>query len=256
MPRNFARHEQLLRIFALLETLTAARGPLEDTVIIDLLKDRLGLRQLSVRTLHRDCEFLISCGYPVDHVPAPGGRRQGWQLDKHALAQRRIPSEPLTLLELVAFTVGRELLRPLEGTVLWTGIEALRGKLEQSLTPALRERLAETRHVFHVKATCPSQYAARPRLISTLSKAIAERREIDVTVKADAGGGQSRRLVPLRVVIHPPRVKLLALEGQPSAGPPVLVDLERVETVTARDTTFEPPTFDVAGMVDRAETLS
>ncbi len=75
MTPHFSRHEQFLRIFALLDILAAARQPLDDRTLIASLKERLGLSRLSVRTLHRDCAFLISCGYPVDHTPLPKTRR-------------------------------------------------------------------------------------------------------------------------------------------------------------------------------------
>ncbi|NBT13784.1 MAG: hypothetical protein EBS56_09430 [Planctomycetia bacterium] len=85
MPRNFARHEQFLRIFALLELLSAAHQPLDDQAVIAAIKDRLGLARLSPRTLRRDCDFLRSCGYPVDHTPLPDGRKYGWTLAKDSL---------------------------------------------------------------------------------------------------------------------------------------------------------------------------
>ncbi|MFM9059887.1 MAG: helix-turn-helix transcriptional regulator [Planctomycetaceae bacterium] len=252
MPRHFARHEQFLRIFALLETLSAARQPLDDQSLIAALKERLGLKELSTRTLHRDCDFLVACGYPLDHVPVPNARKQGWRIDREALAARQIPAEPITLLELVAFTIARDLLRPFEGTVLWTGMESLRHKLERSLPPSLRDRLESARDVFHVTDDCPSRYAARPRLISALSTAIADRQEIDVTAKAESGATSDHRLRPLRLLIDPPRVRLLALELAPPGDPPVLIDLERIETVTPRDTTFEPPAIDVAATIASA----
>jgi predicted DNA-binding transcriptional regulator YafY len=137
MTRNLARYEQFLRILAVLDILAAARGPLDDQALIAAVKERLGLSRLSSRTLHRDCEFLISCGYPIDHAPLPTGRKYGWRLDAAALASRRMPPEPLTLLELTAFSVGRDLLRAFEGTVLWTGIESLWAKLQRGLHPSL-----------------------------------------------------------------------------------------------------------------------
>ena len=143
MPPNFSRHEQFLRIFALLEILSTTRQPLDDQALIAALKERLGLTRLSSRTLHRDCDFLLSCGYPVDHAPLPGDRKYGWQLSKTVATEKRIPLEPLTLLELVAFTVARDLLRAFEGTVLWTGIESLRHKLERDLPPEMLTRLKE-----------------------------------------------------------------------------------------------------------------
>jgi predicted DNA-binding transcriptional regulator YafY len=242
MPPNFSRHEQFLRIFALLEILSTTRQPLDDQAIITALKERLGLARLSPRTLHRDCDFLQSCGYAIDHAPLPGDRRYGWQISKTVASEKRLPVEPLTLLELVAFSMGRDLLRAFEGTVLWTGIESLRHKLERDLPPAMLAQFKEARQVFHVEGVDPSRYAARPRLISTLTNAIAESREIDVEEKAD-GNGQTirRRLAPHRLVVRPPAVHLLGFVSQAAADdPPVLLDLTRIEKVVLLDTTFVP----------------
>lgn len=238
MPRNFARHEQFLRIFALLEILSAARQPLDDQALIAALKERLGLTRLSSRTLRRDCEFLCSCGYPVDHNPLPDGRKFGWMLAKDSVNGRKIPSEPLTLLELVAFTVGRDLLKSFEGTILWTGIESLRHKLERDMPAAMRERLEGAKRVFHVQGFDP-RYASRPRLISTLSGAITDCREI--VVEEDGEQTPPRRLRPQRIVIDPPNVRLFAFPADGVADePPVLLNIDRIRKVTPLDTTFTP----------------
>ncbi len=252
MPRHFARHEQILRILALYDLLATARHPLDDQSLIAALKERLGLTDLSARTLHRDCDFLVSCGYPLDHVPVANARKQGWRLNREALAGRQIPAEPITLLELVAFMVGRDLMRSFEGTVLWTGIESLRHKLEKSLPPQLLARLEAARDVFHVADGCPSRYAARPRLISALSAAITDRQEMNVTAKTQSGETSSLRLRPLRLVIEPPSVRLLAFTAESADDSPVLIDIERIETATPCDTTFDPPPIDVNATILQA----
>lgn len=246
MPRSFARHEQFLRIFALLEILAASRQPLDDQGLIDQLKSRLGLSKLSARTLHRDCEFLVSCGYPIDHQPLASGRRHGWQLKKDGAAGRKIPAEPVTLLELVAFMVGRDLLRTFEGTVLWSGIESLRHKIERSLPAVLLERLKGAQRVFHVQRIDTARYSARPRLLSALSTAITDCREIEIEAQPAAGGAAGRRrLRPLRLVIEPPHVRLLGIDVVPGAADPhVFIDIDRIEKVTQLDVKFTAPPID------------
>jgi predicted DNA-binding transcriptional regulator YafY len=211
-------------------------------MLIAAIKERLGLTKLSPRTLRRDCEFLCSCGYPVDHVPLPDGRRYGWQLAKDSVNGRKIPSEPLTLLELVAFAVGRDLLKSFQGTILWTGIESLRHKIERDVPQAMLERLEAAKRVFDVRGFDPSRYAARPRLISTLSAAITDCQEIDVEEEMENGKPPVRhRLQPQRLVIEPPRVRLLAFSTNGKDGdPPLLIDIERIGKVTPLDTTFKP----------------
>ena len=242
MSPHYSRHEQFLRIFALLEILSTTRQPLDDQSLIAAIKERLGLARLSVRTLHRDCDFLLSCGYPVDHAPLPGDRRYGWQLSKLGSSGKRIPAEPLTMLELVAFSMGRDLLRVFEGTVLWTGIESLRHKLERDVPPAMLEQLKQAKQVFHVDRGDPTKYAGRPRLISLLSNAISECREIEVDERVEHGGQPVRhRLQPHRLVVRPPVVRLLGFPaGATTDGQPMLLDIERIEKVTPLDVTFVP----------------
>jgi len=246
MPPQFSRHEQFLRIFALLEILSTTRQPLDDQSLIAALKERLGLTRLSVRTLHRDCDFLLSCGYPVDHAPLPGDRKYGWQLSKLAASGKQIPAEPLTLLELVAFSMGRDLLRAFEGTVLWTGIESLRHKIERHVPPAMLEQLKDARRVFHVAGGDPAKYAGRPRLISLLSNAITECREIEIEERVEGSGPPKRhRLQPQRLVIRPPVVQLLAFPADATAeAKPLLLDIERIEKVNPLDVTFAPRPLD------------
>ena len=256
MPRNFARHEQFLRIFALLDILSEARQPLDDQVLIGMIRERLGLSRLSPRTLRRDCEFLTSCGYPIDHKPLAGDRKFGWQLSRDGAGGRKIPAEPITLLELTAFMVGRDLLRGFEGTVLWTGIEALRHKIERDIPAEQLARLGNSKQVFHVKRVDSKKYAARPRLISTLSAAITDGREIEVQERTGDGLPPARRrLQPHCLVIHPPRVELLAFPvGNPVAGTPVLIDIERIEKVEPCDTAFSRRDIDPATIVGDAAT--
>jgi predicted DNA-binding transcriptional regulator YafY len=253
MPRNLSRHEQVLRIFALLEILSQARKPLDDQSLLLAVKERLGLSRLSVRTLHRDCDFLVTCGYAISHEPLPGDRKYGWQLARDASGGRRIPAEPLTLLELVAFMVGRDLLQTFEGTILWSGIESLRHKIEAGLPPALLERLEGARRVFHVVGLDTARYASRPRLISALSAAITDCREIEVVERPSPDGpARPLRLRPLRLVIHPPRVRLI---GLPATGaenePPLILDIDRIDKVKPLDISFTPPEIDVRALLDQ-----
>ncbi|NBW86401.1 MAG: hypothetical protein EBR23_06130 [Planctomycetia bacterium] len=245
MTRNFARYEQFLRIFALLDILAAARQPLDDKTLIGMLKERLGLSKLSTRTLHRDCEFLVACGYPITHEPLPGDRRFGWSLDRYATG-RKLPPEGTTILELVAFRVAREMLRALEGTILWTGIEALRQKIESGLTPQLLGQVEEAGSVFSVRCADPARYAARPRLLSALGTAITDRREIELETRSSAGqSAVKQRVQPISLVIRLPKVQLLGWHIATGSGDrPILVDIDVIEKVMPLDVTFEPRPID------------
>jgi hypothetical protein len=187
-------------------------------------------------------------GYPIDHAQLPGDRKFGWQLDATALASRTIPPEPLTFLEVAAFNVGRDLLRVFEGTVLWTGIESLRTKLERNLPAELVAHAEKSRRVFHVSAPDAGRYAARPRLLSALSRAISDCREIEVEARADGPEAASRRrLRPMMLVVSLSHIQLAARDvTEAHADPAVLIDLDRIAKVTTLDTTFTPEPIDPA----------
>ena len=149
--------------------------------------------------------------------------------------------------------VGRDLLRTFEGTILWSGIEALRHKLEAAIPPELLQRLEAAQRVFHVVGPEPARYASRPRLISTLSAAITDCREIKVVERTAADRPASPlRLRPLRLVIHLPRVQLIAMPADgTTAGEPLLLDIDRIDSVQPLDVSFVQPEIDLQAMLDR-----
>lgn len=249
MSRNFARYEQFLRIHALFDILSNARQPLDDQTLIGRLRERLGLSRLSPRTLHRDCEFLVACGYPLDRTQIAGDRRQGWLLDKDA-ASRQFPGELPTILELVSFNVARDLLRTFEGTILWTGIESLRSKIEKGLPADLVTQADAARRVFHVETVDAAKYAGRPRLLAALSTAITDCREIEIESR-EGETVASRRIQPTMLLVRLPKVQLLGWEAPPGAAdPPVIIDIERIDKVIALDSTFLPRPIDPAMFPD------
>lgn len=272
MPKNLARYEQILRIHTVFSILLESRQPADDTTLIHALKGRLGLSRLSSRTLHRDCDFLVNCGYPVEHVAVAGTRRLAWRLNPALMAKRRIPAEPLTILELVAFRLARELLGALEGTVLWTGIESLRTKLERTLSPIFLAKAQDAQRAFHARSPGRPRFAHRPRLIGALSGAILDRYEIKVKVATpDAAGLTKRILRPAVMMIRPPRVKLAAwaatptkhpgrvgpLDSDPSpSGPLELIDIDRIKKLERLDSRFNPPPIDLEALESLADEAS
>lgn len=249
MPRNLARYEQFLRIFVLYDILLNARKPLDDQSLLGRIRERLGLSTLSPRTLHRDCEFLVGCGYPLDRTQIAGDRRQGWLLDKEA-SSRKFPGELPTILELVAFNVARDLLKTFSGTILWTGIESLRSRIEKNLSAELLAQANEARRVFHVETSDVAKYAGRPRLLAALSTAIADSREIEIESRV-GDAVSSQRIQPTMLVVRLPKVQLLGWAVPTDAvDPPVIIDLEHIDKVTTLDSTFVPRSIDPATVRD------
>lgn len=240
MPRNLARYEQFLRLHALVDTLAAAHQALDDATLINAVKERLGLARLSPRTLHRDCDFLIGCGYPLDRITLQGPRRNGWSLDRDGVGKVFPAATTLTILELVAFGVARDLLKAFEGTVLWSGIESLRTKIEGIISDQARERAATGRAMFQVETERATRLADHPRMLSAIATAIVEHRLIEVDVAID-GRRANRILEPARLMIRPPAIHLVARERVSAAETrPIVIDLADIERVALRDETFVP----------------
>ena len=269
MTTNFARHEQFLRIWKLLEYLETSRRPVSDEELVGHLKESLGLASLSQRTLGRDCEFLASCGYPIERQALPDGRKQGWQFARPVNdGHRWMPREPLTLLEMTAFLLSREQMRFAEGTVLWSGVESLWSKIADTLPPSLADQVAVMREAWHVEGRKQPAYADRPRLLSLLCAAVTACCEIDLHLAAAADKTESAtsadaaprasgeqlltRFKPCGLVVRGGGMGLIGFPDGVATGPPVLIGLEQITNATARDKVFEPCRETVRELLGRA----
>ena len=62
---SISRHEQLLRVFHLIDILFSARHPLTIAELKDRLRDRGVIDEMSDKNVRRDIEFLEKFGYAV-----------------------------------------------------------------------------------------------------------------------------------------------------------------------------------------------
>ena len=273
MSPNFARHEQFLRIWRLLQRLESARRPLADDELLAFLKDTLGLQSLSPRTLGRDCDFLVSCGYPIERFLPEDGRKQGWQfVHSGDLSKRWTPAEPVTLLEMTALLLARKQLRFAQGTVLWTGIESLWGKLLDGASDGLAEQVATAESTWHVIDGDPRDYAARPRLVSLLAAAIGDSHEIELRLhpageslsdgeqRAESDGevpaqtdlGVTCRFQPYGLIIWPPSIGLIGFQSVAEVEAPVFIDIKQIAVATNLKKSFPRSSEPIEDLLKRA----
>ena len=273
MSPNFARHEQFLRIWRLLERLDSARRPLADEELIAHLKDSLGLQSLSPRTLGRDCEFLVSCGYPIERFLPEDGRKQGWQFVHSGDAGKRwSPAEPITLLELTALMLARQQLRFAQGTVLWSGIESLWRKLLDGVPDGLVGQMGTVEATWHVIDGSPRHYAERPRLLSLLTAAIGDSHEIELSLHAageslsdgeqrsgtdgevsvQAGPEAAFRFQPHGLIMWPPSISLIGFKSAVAVEAPVFIDIKQIAVATDLKKSFSRSTEPISDLLKRA----
>ena len=274
MTTNFARHEQFLRIWKLLEHLEASRRPVADSDLVDHLKESLGLTSLSPRTLGRDCEFLASCGYPIERQTLPESRKNGWHLQRQAGDGKRwMPREPLTLLEVTAFLLSREHMRFAEGTVLWTGIESLWAKIVDTLPEPLAEQVSVMAAAWHVDVQPKPAYADRPRLLSLLCAAVTSYSEVEISLTRPEGKSRSASsatspadepltadteecwrisFLPHGLAVSGSSIGLVGFPADATDGRPLLIDLAEIVDAVPADKRFEPCGEPVRELVSRA----
>jgi len=173
------RHEQLLRVFHLIDILFGARQPLTTSELKERLVCRGVIDEMSDKNIRRDVEFLAKFGYAIKRSRKRTPR--GTTCDAWAILPGRGAGElgapAITLPELLSLAVAREFLLPLAGTVYWRGIGQLLAKLEGVATPELLAYVAAHRDglVVHPR---PVDAKYRPGLLSGINRAIRQAREL------------------------------------------------------------------------------
>ena len=179
---SISRHEQLLRVFHLIDILFSARGPLSIAELKDELKSRRIIDEMSDKNLRRDVDFLAKFGYAVKQTKkrSPRGSLcQAFAIEVgKGAAELRGPA--ISLPELFSLAVARDFLAPLAGTFYWRGIAQLMARLEKIATPALMNYVEQHKEglVVHPKPM-RAKYAALT--LNAVNRAI--RNHIELTIR-------------------------------------------------------------------------
>jgi predicted DNA-binding transcriptional regulator YafY len=193
-----SRHEQLLRVFHLIDILFAARQPLTAAELKDRLRDRGVIDEMSEKNICRDVEFLGRFGYAVKESRKRtdrGTERKAWSIEP-GRGVHELAAPAVSLPELLSLAAAREFLAPLAGTFYWRGIGQLLGKLERVATPELLAYAEAHKEglVVHPKPAT-AKYGAR--MLSAVNTAI--RNAVELAIRYQ-GLADPR---PKRIVIHP-----------------------------------------------------
>lgn len=195
---SISRHEQLLRVFHLIDILFGARQPLTTAELKERLVARGVIDEMSEKNIRRDVEFLGKFGYAVKRSrkrTLRGTTCDAWSIQPGRGAEE-LSAPAVTLPELLSLAVAREFLAPLAGTCYWRGIGQLLAKLERVATPDLLDYVANHRDglVVHPKPAGP-KYG--PRILNAVNRAI--RRSLELALRYRSLGDAE----PRRIVVHP-----------------------------------------------------
>ena len=136
---SISRHEQLLRVFHLIDILFGARQPLTAADLKERLQSRGVIDDMSDRNIRRDIEFLGKFGYAVKASrkrSARGTTCSAWEIMPGKGAEE-LAAPAVSLPELLSLAAARDFLAPLAGTFYWRGIAQLIAKVEKVATPQL-----------------------------------------------------------------------------------------------------------------------
>ena len=243
MPESQERARQFARILRVLQILDQSRYGRTTQELRDEVVESMGLSSLTTKSIERDIRALQDQGYPIERIYAEGSRkRKVWKLDRGGLLQ--IPELPISVLELLSFAAGRELLYPLAGTPYWEGIESLWRKMRDSLSEDVWQHFERQRPALVVRGPALKSYAAREGQLSSLNRAIQQHRVVEIDYQSAGDSQPAVRLVqPYAIVIYGNSLYLLCarddLAGD-SDGGWRSYKLDRMSGVRLLDRRFVP----------------
>lgn len=232
-----ARNEQLIRQHKVLQILERTRFGRTLEEIRDDLVQELGLSSLHVRTLRRDLEALAAAGFDVTSVEQERGRV--WKLGPRYKGAHTVTA---TTTELMALSLGRDLLFPLAGTPFWSGIESFWHKMREALPPAVTKHFDKYRGVLYVLGMPAKSYEKQQGILSTMNRAILQHRVVEIEYESLTNSNTTpRSIYPYAIVFYQSSLYIIA-DAAESAGTGALRHwkLDRFRKARALDEWFTP----------------
>lgn len=243
MPRN----DQAVRQLIVLKKLESSRQGLTLEQLAQALDPSAARHP---RTLRRDLDAIESAGYPLLTERVDG--RVRWKLLDGA---RSAPALRLSPTELMALTLSRRLVAPLEGTALHASLHSALGKASAALPPeglALVQQLEDT---FSVGLGPHKRYKHHRETVERLTQAIAEKTRIQMRYDSASRGRVTRREVdPYRLWYASGGLYLIGychLRKEPR-----MFAVERIKSVTPTEFPYQVPLhFDFDAFVEDSLTV-
>jgi len=170
-----ARNEQLIRQHKVLQILERVRFGKTLQELHDDVTEELGLQSLHTRTLRRDLEALQAAGFDVDSHDSPRGKI--WKMGPMAKTATHIS---FSSTELIALSLGRELMLPLTGTQFGSGIESFWKKVREEVPESVLGHYEKYRKTFRVQGLPIKSYESKQGIIKTINRGILEHRILEV----------------------------------------------------------------------------
>ena len=238
-----ARNDQVTRQWQLLRRLEGSRGATLQE-LADSLPDGLPRH---LRTLRRDLAALESAGFPL--VTERSGAQTRWKLIE---GFHRVPALAFSPTELMALAFSRNLLKPLEGTLIHASLDSALNKATAALPPSGLTYVRQMQDFFSVRLGPHKAYRDYRETIDRLTRAIAESRTVQMRYFSASRNATSRREVdPYRLWYAAGALYLIAYCHRRRDVRMFAVD--RIRSLTVTDHPCQMPlSFDIDAWVQDA----
>ena len=182
MPRN----NQVTRQWLLLQKLESSRGMTLQQLMNSLPEDY----PKNPRTIRRDLEALEIVGVPLVTERSDGQTR--WKLME---GFRNIPALGFSPTELMSLVFSRNLLKPLEGTVIQSSLSSALNKMAAALPQQGHAYVRDMEQIFSVGRMQYKSYREHRETIDRISRAISQARTAQIRYYSAARATTTRREV-------------------------------------------------------------
>jgi predicted DNA-binding transcriptional regulator YafY len=202
------------------------------------------------RTVRRDLDAIESAGYPLLTERIDGRTR--WKLLDGV---RPAPALRLSPTELMALTLSRRLIAPLEGTALHASLQSALGKASAALPPESLALAQQLEDAFSVGLGPHKQYKHHREIVERITRAIALKTRIQMRYDSASRGRVTRREVdPYRLWYASGGLYLIGychLREEPR-----MFAVERIKAVTPTELPYQIPLhFDFDAFVEDSLTV-
>ncbi len=172
-----------------------------------MVVEELGLTSLHVRSIRRDLEALQTAGMQI--VTEDLADKKVWKLGRTDIGLHKIA---INASELIALSMGRELMFPLVGTQFWQGIEGFWNKVREQLPEGVLEHYEKYRKTLQVRGVTPKSYENHQGVLKTVNRAIQEHRVVEAEYEPVEKPSSVRFLEPYGILLNQGTIYILAME--------------------------------------------
>ncbi len=243
MPRN----DQAVRQLMVLKKLEASRHGL---TLEQLAEGLAPSATRHPRTVRRDLDAIESAGYPLLTERIDGRTR--WKLLDGV---RNAPALRLSPTELMALTLSRRLIAPLEGTAVHTSLLSALNKASAALPHEGLTLVHQLEDTFSVGLGPHKRYRHHREVVERIAQAIAEKTRIQMRYDSASRGRVTRREVdPYRLWYASGGLYMIGychLRNEPR-----MFAVERIKSITPTDLPYQIPLhFDFDAFVEDSLTV-